>query len=98
MPAPVRVMMSPRLRPLTSWLMQSAEAGALPIARAATDPRARGSEYYGPDGWNEWTGHPVLVKSIPRSHDADARHRLWQVSEQLTSVTYRIGTASDQRS
>jgi NAD(P)-dependent dehydrogenase (short-subunit alcohol dehydrogenase family) len=98
MPVPARVMMSPQLRPLTFWLMQPAAAGALPIARAATDPRARGGEYYGPDGWNEWTGHPAPVGSIPRSHDADAQRRLWQVSEQLTSVTYRIGTVSDQRS
>jgi hypothetical protein len=87
-------MMSPRLRLLTSWLMQSPQAGALPIARAATDPGVRGGEYYGPGGWNEWTGDPVRVESIPRSHDDDAQHRLWEASEQLTGVTYRIGTAS----
>jgi NAD(P)-dependent dehydrogenase (short-subunit alcohol dehydrogenase family) len=98
MPALVRVMMSPRLRPLTFWLVQPVAAGALPIARAATDPRARGGEYYGPDGWNEWTGHPVSVDSIPRSHDADAQRRLWHVSEQLTGVAYHIGTATEQRS
>jgi NAD(P)-dependent dehydrogenase (short-subunit alcohol dehydrogenase family) len=98
MPAPVRVMMSPRLRLLTSWLMQSPQAGALPIARAATDPGVRGGEYYGPGGWNEWTGDPVRVESIPRSHDDDAQHRLWEASEQLTGVTYRIGTASKPRS
>jgi NAD(P)-dependent dehydrogenase (short-subunit alcohol dehydrogenase family) len=85
----VRVMMSPRLRPLTSWLMQSPEAGALPIVRAATDLDVRGGEYYGPDGWNEWTGRPVLVDSIPGSHDADAQRRLWDVSEQLTGVRFR---------
>jgi len=96
MPAPVRVMMSPRLRPLTSWLMQPAEAGALPITRAATDPAACGGEYYGPNGWNEWTGRPVRVESIPRSHDADAQRRLWQVSEQLTDVTYHLAAATGQ--
>jgi NAD(P)-dependent dehydrogenase (short-subunit alcohol dehydrogenase family) len=89
MNAIVRAMMSPRLRPLTSWLMQSPEAGALPIVRAATDPGAHGGEYYGPDGWNEWTGHPVRVDSIPSSHDADAQRRLWDVSEQLTGVGFR---------
>jgi hypothetical protein len=91
-------MMSPRLRLVTSWLMQSPQAGALPIARAAVDPNVRGGEYYGPGGWNEWTGDPVRVESIPRSHDADAQRRLWEVSEQLTGVTYRIGTASKPRS
>jgi NAD(P)-dependent dehydrogenase (short-subunit alcohol dehydrogenase family) len=94
MPALVRVMVSPRLRLLTSWLMQSPQAGALSIARAAADPSVRGGEYYGPGGWNEWTGDPVRVESIPRSHDAGAQHRLWEVSEQLTGVTYHIGTAS----
>ena len=98
MSVPVRVMMNPRLRLVTSWLMQSPQAGALPIARAAVDPNVRGGEYYGPGGWNEWTGDPVRVESIPRSHDADAQRRLWEVSEQLTGVTYRIGTASKPRS
>jgi NAD(P)-dependent dehydrogenase (short-subunit alcohol dehydrogenase family) len=96
MPAIARAMLSPRLRPLTFWLMQPAEASALAIVRAATDPAARGGEYYGPAGWNEWTGHPVRVESIPRSHDADAQLRLWQVSEQLTGVTYSIRVPSDR--
>jgi NAD(P)-dependent dehydrogenase (short-subunit alcohol dehydrogenase family) len=95
MSAFVRVLMSPRLRLLTSWLMQSPEAGALPIARAAADPGVRGGEYYGPGGWNEWTGDPVRVESIPRSHDIGAQHRLWEASERLTGVTYRIGAASE---
>ena len=89
-----RVVMSPRLRLLTSWLLQSPQAGALPIALAATGPGVRGGEYYGPGGWNEWTGYPVRVQSIPRSHDADAARRLWEVSEQLTGVTYHLSTAS----
>jgi NAD(P)-dependent dehydrogenase (short-subunit alcohol dehydrogenase family) len=94
MPA-ARVIISPRLRLLTSWLLQSPQAGALPIARAAADPDVRGGEYYGPGGWHEWTGPPERVDSIPRSHDADAQHRLWEVSEQLTGVTYHISPASN---
>jgi len=90
MSAFVRVAMNPRLRALTSWLMQSQEAGARPIVRAAADPRVRGGEYYGPDGWNEWTGHPVVVESIPASHDAAAQRRLWDLSEKLTGVTYHL--------
>jgi NAD(P)-dependent dehydrogenase (short-subunit alcohol dehydrogenase family) len=94
MSAVTQVVMSPRLRLLTSWLLQSPQAGALPIARAAADPSVRGGEYYGPGGWNEWTGHPEQVESIPRSHDAGAQRRLWEVSEQLTGVSYHIGAAS----
>ncbi len=64
--------------------------GALPALRAATDPAARGGEYYGPGGWNEWTGTPVRVESSARSRDIDAQHRLWDLSEQLTGVTFQI--------
>jgi NAD(P)-dependent dehydrogenase (short-subunit alcohol dehydrogenase family) len=72
--------------------------GALPALRAATDPAARGAEYYGPDGWNEWTGAPVRVQSTERSHDAEAQRRLWEVSEQLTGVTYQIAAATGRHS
>jgi NAD(P)-dependent dehydrogenase (short-subunit alcohol dehydrogenase family) len=66
------------------------DLAALPLLRAATDPAARGGEYYGPGGRNEWTGYPVLVESTPRSHDIRVQHRLWDLSEQLTGVTYEI--------
>jgi NAD(P)-dependent dehydrogenase (short-subunit alcohol dehydrogenase family) len=70
--------------------------GALPALRAATDPAARGGEYYGPGGRNEWTGYPVLVESTPRSHDLQVQRRLWDLSEQLTGVTYEIAGRSSQ--
>jgi hypothetical protein len=92
----MRVAMSPWLHPLTFWLIHSAQAGALPIARAATDPQARGGEYYGPAGPNEWTGRPVLTQPVAAARDSAAQHRLWEVSEQLTGVTYRIAAPSGQ--
>jgi NAD(P)-dependent dehydrogenase (short-subunit alcohol dehydrogenase family) len=85
-----RVLISPRLRMLTFWLAQSAERGALPTLRAAADPSARGGDYYGPAGRFEYTGYPTRVESSPRTHDAVARRRLWEVSEQLTGVSYRF--------
>ena len=93
MSALVRAAMSPRLRLLTSWLMQSAEVSALSLVRAATDPGARGGEYYGPGGWNEFTGWPRRAESVPAAHDAGAQRRLWEESERLTGVAYRIGAA-----
>jgi hypothetical protein len=96
LPLPVRVAMSPWLHPLTFWLIHSAQAGALPIARAATDPQARGGEYYGPAGPNEWTGRPVLTQPVAAARDSAAQRRLWEVSEQLTGVTYRITAPSGQ--
>ena len=84
----------PRLRMLTFWFAQSAQAGALATLRAATDPDARGGSYYGPPGRRQYTGYPVRVESSDRSHDmADAR-RLWEISEQLTGVCYRMPARS----
>ena len=41
--------------------MQGADLGALPTLRAATDPGARGGQYYGPDGFGEMRGYPKVV-------------------------------------
>jgi NAD(P)-dependent dehydrogenase (short-subunit alcohol dehydrogenase family) len=69
---------------------QSAAMGALPTLRAATDPAARGGQYYGPDGLFESTGYPHAVTSTARSHDEQGQRRLWQESERLTGVTYPV--------
>jgi NAD(P)-dependent dehydrogenase (short-subunit alcohol dehydrogenase family) len=71
-------------------LFQSAEMGALPTLRAATDPAVQGGEYYGPDGFAEQRGHPKLVNSSAQSHDEDLQRRLWTVSEELTGVTFPV--------
>ncbi len=95
-----RALIGPRLRAVTFWLAQNAQAGALPVLRAALDEVVRGGEYYGPGRWLECTGHPVRVKSSEASHDAGAQRGLWTQSEQLTGVRYPMldaGAASDQR-
>jgi len=71
-------------------LFQSAEMGALPTLRAATDPDVEGGQYFGPDGLGEQRGHPKLVSSSAQSHDEDLQRRLWTVSEELTGVTYPV--------
>ena len=89
-PQLTRTLYRPGLRTLTFWFAQSAAAGALATLRAAADPAARGGEYYGPPGRLQYTGYPVRVESSARSRDtADAR-RLWELSERLTGVSYRI--------
>jgi NAD(P)-dependent dehydrogenase (short-subunit alcohol dehydrogenase family) len=76
------------LRPVQERMMQGADMGALPTLRAAVDPTASGGEYYGPGGFMEQTGYPVIVQSNNASHNiADAR-RLWEISEQLTGIHY----------
>jgi len=82
--------MGPRFAALTSRFVQNAAMGALPIVRAATDPAAVGGTYYGPDGFAQLTGYPVVVTSTTRSHNRQAQRRLWVESEQLTGITYLI--------
>jgi NAD(P)-dependent dehydrogenase (short-subunit alcohol dehydrogenase family) len=89
-PRLTRILYQPALQPITFWFAQSAQAGALATLRAATDPAARGGEYYGPAGRLQYTGHPARVESSGQSHDMAAARRLWELSEQLTGVSYRI--------
>jgi NAD(P)-dependent dehydrogenase (short-subunit alcohol dehydrogenase family) len=80
----------PGVNQILGMLVNSPAVGALATLRAATDPRATGGQYYGPDGFQEVRGHPVLVPSSEQSHDEDIQRRLWTVSEELTGVTYPV--------
>ncbi|MFM9032885.1 MAG: SDR family NAD(P)-dependent oxidoreductase [Mycobacterium sp.] len=75
---------------LSGLLLNTAEMGALPTLRAATDPAVQGGQYYGPDGFREMRGHPVLATSSAQSRDVAVQERLWKVSEELTGVTYPV--------
>jgi NAD(P)-dependent dehydrogenase (short-subunit alcohol dehydrogenase family) len=75
---------------LSGRLLNTSELGALATLRAATDPAVQGGQYYGPDGFKELRGYPVLVTSSPQSHDTALQARLWSVSEELTGVTYPV--------
>ena len=67
---------------------QSAEMGALPTLRAATDPTAQGGDYYGPDGFGEQKGHPEKVGMSSKATDDAVARRLWDVSLDLAGVSY----------
>jgi len=73
---------------------RDAGMGALATLRAATDPAARGGEYYGPERFHGWSGHPVRVDSSARSHDTDTQQRLWSESERLTGITYQFAATA----
>jgi NAD(P)-dependent dehydrogenase (short-subunit alcohol dehydrogenase family) len=81
---------NPVLNFLYPFVSQSAEMGALPTLRAATDPSALGGQYYGPDGLGGSRGYPKVVASSKQSHDEELQRRLWSVSEELTGVTYPV--------
>jgi NAD(P)-dependent dehydrogenase (short-subunit alcohol dehydrogenase family) len=78
------------LNPLFGLFIQNQAQGALPQIRASVDPIVKGGEYYGPDGFNQITGYPVLVKSNKASHNRSDAKKLWEISEKITSVTYKF--------
>jgi NAD(P)-dependent dehydrogenase (short-subunit alcohol dehydrogenase family) len=70
-------------------LAQSADMGALPTLYAAVVDLPGGT-YIGPDGRFEQSGHPKIVQSNSASRNTDTAARLWDLSEQLTGVTYKL--------
>jgi NAD(P)-dependent dehydrogenase (short-subunit alcohol dehydrogenase family) len=73
---------------LTARVLQDAQAGAMPSVRAATDPNARGGDYYGPGGLGTMSGPATRQRSSKRSHDGAVAARLWQRCEELTGVRW----------
>jgi NAD(P)-dependent dehydrogenase (short-subunit alcohol dehydrogenase family) len=69
-------------------LAQPASMGALPTLYAATASEVKGGEYFGPDGFMEFKGAPRRVDSNAKSKDLAVAAKLWEVSEQLTSVRF----------
>jgi len=78
------------LWPVLSRMMQSAEQGAWPTLRAATDPNATGNDYFGPDGFMEMRGKPKLAPKSQSAQNLEDAKKLWEISEELTGVRYTI--------
>lgn len=76
------------IQTLAPVLTQDDKMGALPTEYAATSSAVKGGEYIGPDGFGELKGYPRVVTPRPQALDEAAGERLWQVSEQLTGITY----------
>jgi len=74
------------------WGMTSAR-GALSQLRAATDPRARGGQFYGPRFLA--TGAPVRLPILRRVGLRHAIAALWEVSERETGVVLAFGSGAD---
>ncbi|SEH16672.1 NAD(P)-dependent dehydrogenase, short-chain alcohol dehydrogenase family [Natronorubrum sediminis] len=77
-------------RLMNAVFAQSAEEGALPTLYAATAPDVDGGAYYGPGGLANMRGAPVRQASSDRSYDRETARRLWDVSSELTGVTYDL--------
>jgi NAD(P)-dependent dehydrogenase (short-subunit alcohol dehydrogenase family) len=69
------------------WL--EIDEGIKPSLYAAASRDAEGGRYYGPRGFYETVGGGVTFAGIPRSARSETdTKRLWQLSEQLTGITY----------
>ena len=66
---------------------QSAAAGAWPTLMAATADLP-GSTYVGPSGLGEMSGTPQVVAPRRLALNREAQRRLWEISEEVTSITY----------
>jgi len=66
----------------------SAENAARPTILAVEGEAVSGGDYYGPGGFLEIGGKPALARLNPVARDGELAKRLWQVSEQMTGVSY----------
>ena len=71
-------------------IAQSDTMGALPTLFAATAD-IPGGTYIGPDGFRHLRGHPAVNLPAPQALDAATARRLWDMSEQLTGVSWILG-------
>ncbi len=67
-------------------LTQSAEVGAQPALRAATDLNAKNGEFYGPRFIG--VGHAVVETPSKKARNAADARRLWTISEELTKRSF----------
>jgi NAD(P)-dependent dehydrogenase (short-subunit alcohol dehydrogenase family) len=83
-----------RMGPFWVWMAahtgMKADRGALPQLRAATDPNAKGGEFYGPRFVNH--GPAVRLPIMRRGNDK-AITTLWEVSERETGVVLDFDSA-----
>jgi NAD(P)-dependent dehydrogenase (short-subunit alcohol dehydrogenase family) len=75
-------------RTVGGWFGHSAAAGALPLLYAATAPKVKPGEYYGPQGAFQLAGPSGVAPIGARAKDRELARRLWEVSEGLTGVSW----------
>ncbi len=78
------------MRLANTLVAQSPEMGALPMLYAATAPDVDGGDYIGPGEFLNMRGAPETQASSERSNDTALAERLWDVSENLTGVSFSL--------
>ena len=69
-------------------LAQPASQGALPTLAACVYPDLIGASFIGPNGFLEMRGYPKLTRAKSLAYDQVLAKNLWQVSEELTKVSW----------
>ncbi|MFZ0088759.1 MAG: oxidoreductase [Solirubrobacteraceae bacterium] len=76
-------------------IAQDEAGGALPTLYAAV-AAIPGNSFAGPGGFGQQQGAPKLVARSGAARDMDVARRLWDVSEQLTEVTFPLTRSSSE--
>jgi NAD(P)-dependent dehydrogenase (short-subunit alcohol dehydrogenase family) len=71
---------------LSAIISQGKDRGAWPVVRAATDPQARGGEFYGPK--RSVSGRPVLLEPVASSASEEFGAEFWREAEAATGITF----------
>jgi NAD(P)-dependent dehydrogenase (short-subunit alcohol dehydrogenase family) len=71
---------------LSAIISQGKDRGAWPIVRAATDPRAKGGEFYGPK--RSVAGKPVLLEPVASSASEEFGAEFWRQATAATGITF----------
>jgi NAD(P)-dependent dehydrogenase (short-subunit alcohol dehydrogenase family) len=74
-------------------IAQDENGGALPTLYAAVAD-VPGNSFAGPSGFMEQRGAPELVDRTSAAQDMETARRLWDVSEQLTGVSFPLAAAT----
>ena len=75
-----------RFTPVIGRTLNTARRGAWPTLMAATWPRARSGDFYGPSGPLEVRGPGRKVRPAWMARDRPAAQRLWDLSVEMTGV------------
>jgi NAD(P)-dependent dehydrogenase (short-subunit alcohol dehydrogenase family) len=76
---------------LGRFVTHSSAAGALPTLFAATARMIAPGGYYGPAGFREFRGPPMIAKIEAQARDAAVAQALWAAAERLTGQAFTPG-------
>jgi hypothetical protein len=71
---------------VTTFQIKTEKSLLLPVP--AVGPDVQGNDHIGPGGFQETRGYPKKVQSAELAKNDDVAANLWDVSEEMTGVSY----------